>query len=308
MVRSSILVAMSALCRMGRFKVTIKVLFMDTISTLAVSGHEPSMLPAGKDWKLVWNDEFDGTELDRTKWSFRTNFWGSRFPAFADNEGVILDGKGNLELHLLKHGDDYCAPQLQTGAIVYDDPKENEPNPWKQKDIWPLATIRKPLFVHRYGYYECRCRFQKSDGWWSAFWLQSPSIGAAYNPEYCGIECDIMECFFPSKREYTSGNIFGGYGKGYTDNCRITGNYTETAPSFHRFGVDWSPEGYVFYRDGVETARTSAPVSRVEQFILLTTEPKGYRAKVPAPEPELKATVLPDCFTVDYVRVFDAIN
>ena len=33
--------------------------------------HAKSLLPAGKKWKLVWNDEFDGTELDMTKWSFR---------------------------------------------------------------------------------------------------------------------------------------------------------------------------------------------------------------------------------------------
>lgn len=32
-----------------------------------VEGHAPSFLPKG-DWELVWNDEFDGTELDRTKW------------------------------------------------------------------------------------------------------------------------------------------------------------------------------------------------------------------------------------------------
>ena len=38
--------------------------------------HQYSFLPEGKKWKLVWNDEFDGTELDRTKWTFRLNFWG----------------------------------------------------------------------------------------------------------------------------------------------------------------------------------------------------------------------------------------
>ena len=30
-----------------------------------VRGHEPSILPDGE-WKMVWNDEFDGTELDRS--------------------------------------------------------------------------------------------------------------------------------------------------------------------------------------------------------------------------------------------------
>ena len=35
---------------------------------------------------------------------------------------------------------------------------------------------------------------------WSAFWTQSPSIGARFEPEWCGIESDIMECFESGKQ------------------------------------------------------------------------------------------------------------
>lgn len=275
-----------------------------------VDDHEPSMLPSGKQWRLVWHDEFDGTELDRSKWDYRVNFWGKRFPAFADNEGVVLDGKSNVELHLLKHGDQYCSPQLQTGANTFDTTANLEPNPWGQASIWPFATIKKPGFMHRYGFYECRCKFQKSCGWWSAFWLQSPTIGASFNAEYSGVECDIMECFHPERNEATSGNIHGGYGRDYKSVARVHYNYAETPDGFHRFAVDWNADGYVFYCDGKVVSRQSpsdGPVSRVEQFILLTTEPQGYRNKESKPSPELAATVLPDCFTVDYVRVFDAV-
>ncbi|NLN02996.1 MAG: glycoside hydrolase family 16 protein [Lentisphaerae bacterium] len=282
-----------------------------TIKTAAVKDHEPSLLPAGKKWKLVWNDEFDGTELDRTKWAFRTHFWGKRFPAFADDgEGVVLDGKGNVELHLLKKGDQYCSPQLQTGANTFDTWATDAKNPWGQASIWPFAPIRKPGFMHRYGYYEVRCKFQRSDGWWSAFWLQSPSIGTSYNPAFSGVECDIMECFKPAELLATSGNIYGGYGPDYRNCARVNYNFEETPDKFHRFGVDWSPDGYVFYCDGKVVSRQTpedGPVSRVEQFILLTTEPQGYRNKVSAPSDALRATVLPDCFTVDYVRVFDEV-
>lgn len=43
---------------------------------------------------------------------------------------------------------------------------------------------------------------------WSAFWTQSPSIGAAYDPEGCGVESDIMECFHTGVA--TTGNIMNG--------------------------------------------------------------------------------------------------
>ena len=43
-----------------------------------VKDHEPSYLPDGKKWKLVWSDEFDGTELDTTKWDYRLAMMGRR--------------------------------------------------------------------------------------------------------------------------------------------------------------------------------------------------------------------------------------
>ena len=61
-----------------------------------VEGHESSLLPDGN-WKLVWNDEFDGTELDRTKWDFRLHLLQCRHKTFTD-EGAVLDGKSNLHL------------------------------------------------------------------------------------------------------------------------------------------------------------------------------------------------------------------
>ena len=36
----------------------------------------PDYLPQGKGWQLVWSDEFEGTELDRTKWAPEESCWG----------------------------------------------------------------------------------------------------------------------------------------------------------------------------------------------------------------------------------------
>ena len=61
-----------------------------------VEGHESSFLPEGKEWKLVWNDEFDGKELDKTKWDFRTHMMGKRHRTWIEDEGVELDGNSNV--------------------------------------------------------------------------------------------------------------------------------------------------------------------------------------------------------------------
>ena len=134
-----------------------------------VAGKAASLLPPGKTWKLVWHDEFDGAAIDRTKWMCRESFWGSDFPAFAHGfEGVEMTGE-TVRLHLLRKGDDFCSPHLQTGSLTYDIPKDT-------KGFWPFGAYRQPLFMHRYGYYEIRCRLPKYPGWHAAFWLQAPGV------------------------------------------------------------------------------------------------------------------------------------
>jgi beta-glucanase (GH16 family) len=278
-----------------------------------VKDHAPSLLPDGE-WKLVWADEFDGDTLDRTKWDFRLNFWGERFDGYTDRGIVLKDGC--VELHRTEQNGRYVSPQLQTGANSFDFLVANRENPWGQDGIWPLAELTEPKFVHRYGYYECRCKFQNDPiTMWSAFWTQSPTIGARFEPEWCGVESDIMEHF--AKGSATAGNIMGGYGKQYQNDGRA--RYEIEEGEWHRFGMDWQPDGYVFYCDGKEVSRCNKHVSHVPQFILLTTEIQGYRSSakkrvllngestedVPY---EIKGDFVDDAFIVDFVRVYDKIG
>ena len=46
------------------------------VKTKTISNEAESLLPAGKKWKLVWHDEFNGKEIDKTKWMCRESFWG----------------------------------------------------------------------------------------------------------------------------------------------------------------------------------------------------------------------------------------
>ena len=64
-------------------------------SVATVEGREASLLPKGRQFKLVWNDEFDGDRLDDSKWGWRTNFWGRPAHWFAkpeDNAHEVKDG------------------------------------------------------------------------------------------------------------------------------------------------------------------------------------------------------------------------
>ena len=132
--------------------------------------------------------------------------------------------------------------------------------------------------------------------------MQSPSIGTAYDPTYCGIECDIMECF--KAGECTTGNIMGGYGRQLREEARVHYPIQDTKDGFHRFGMDWTPQGYTFYCDGEIVSQTCEHVSHVPEFLLLTTEVQGYRKNAPL---KVGETFVDDAFVVDYVRVFDRI-
>lgn len=278
-----------------------------------VRDHEPSLLPEGKKWKLVWNDEFDGTKLDETKWGYRLNYWGQRAGQYTDR-GVALDGKGNVVFSPVVENGMVKSAQLQTGGNSFDEldlqgavrnrlEGVNGDNPWGQIEIWPLRPLSEPKFMHRYGYYEARIRFQRQYFWWSAFWLQSPSIGTTVNPAFSGVENDIVENFGGGK--LTSGNIYGGYGKTFREEARVEYPYVEDG-EYHRLGLEWNEKEYIFYFDGRQTAKSSSPVSQVEQFILLSTEVHGYRSG--KPKTQWTEKELSDCFMCDYVRVFDEIK
>lgn len=283
---------------------------------VTVSGKEPSWLPEAKKFKLIWNDEFDGDKLDMTKWSFRTNFWGSRFTCFADENDTdaVKVEDSLLYLYVREKDGRFYSPHLQTGALVYDGPKTDD-----GKAFWPYAKREKPKFMHKYGYYECRAKTQRERGWWSAFWLQSPDVGATLNPTHSGIECDIMECFTPG-RIIPSAMHYNGYGADYRgfQSDRGSGNIHSRAlaidqDEFHVYGCLWEPDGYTFYIDG----RRKGPkighgegeaVSDTEQFILVSTECHSYRRNG-KPESKVlsKAVQANDAFVIDYVRVFDIV-
>ena len=261
-----------------------------------------SDLPSDKNWKLVWSDEFDGNELDTSKWDFRLHIMQTRHETWT-KDAVSLDGKGNLLMKVYEKNGKYYSSTLQTGSNYLDRPGDR----YNSMLFWPVARIKKAKFVHKYGYYEIRCKLPtKTSGWWPAFWIQSPCIGSTLDPYQSGVEIDVME-YFQRNGQTRSGMIWNGYGA----DCRNVGSgdvlRSGITEGYHTFGVDWGSDGeYIFYIDGKEHYRCNAPVSNVEEFILISTECSGAREGI-IPQ-ELIDAKLPDYFVVDYVRVFDEVK
>ncbi len=281
-----------------------------------VRGHKPSLLPDG-DWELIWADEFDGTELDRSKWDFRLNMMGRRCKHWVADEGIEFDGD-NIIFKIVEKDGVYCTSQLESGYNFMDgnaqefDSISNESKTADDGTIhyfsWPIGEIKEPKFMHKYGYYECRFKLARFDGWWSAFWLQSPIIGSTMKPEFSGVEVDIMEHGFEARNVIQHNNHWNGYGSQHQSTGATNVTLNESEDGFHTVGLEWTKDYYRYYVDGELTAEIKPPypVSQTEQFILISTETIGYRSSTWNAWDKLKeAFINNDKFYIDHVRVFD---
>lgn len=82
---------------------------------------DTSTLPDGK-WKMVWHDEFEGTELDPDKWLYREHRFGAVVPQWSRDAVNLRDG--HLELTAFEKDGEYYCGAIQTGANSMDKPKQ----------------------------------------------------------------------------------------------------------------------------------------------------------------------------------------
>lgn len=227
--------------------------------------------PKGKEWKLVWQDEFEGDTLDTSKWEVmdcdrRADLWSP--------DSVSLDGKGNLLLTTLP-------------------PKE------KGEKFRSGCVRTKKKYEHAFGYYVARARFQSQPGHWTAFWLHNQSVNDVGDEGRDGTEIDIMEKPWRDDRVQQTLH-WDGYGEAHRSEGHVP-SVPGVMDGFHTFSLYWTPEEYVFYVDGKETWRTRAGgVCQVPLYLKLSDEIGPWADNI-------KDATLPDDFAVDYVRVYDLV-
>jgi beta-glucanase (GH16 family) len=238
-------------------------------AVLADQAQEPPTPAANQTWTLVWHDEFDGTQLDATKWDVPEY---KRRDAYWSRNAITLDGKGHLLINALREGDRYLDGCVRT----------------------------KGKYEHAFGYYVARIQFQTQQGHWSAFWIMGDGVGKLGNEGRDGTEIDIMEKPWLDDR-INHALHWDGYGKQHRSKSTIV-KVPGVMQGWHTFGLWWKTDEYVFYVDGQETWRTRAGgVCQVPQFIKLSDETGSWAG-------DIKRARLPDPFLVDYVRVYDLVE
>ena len=186
--------------------------------------------------KLVWGDEFDGTELNPKKWRFRATMNADDCTYANDARTVRLE-KSCLHLSVLPSGDPQKPQMLSRGVATHD------------------------TMGFKYGYLEMRAKVPFRHGAWPSFWMQAtPSL------KKCSwmSEVDIFEVF-SSKNELASTlHKWGGWnketkkyehvalpgGKGSDCYYRMPAS-AKLNDEFHVYGYEWTPEDMSFFVDGL---------------------------------------------------------
>jgi beta-glucanase (GH16 family) len=265
----------------------------------AADGVEPLGDPLRqKEWKLVFNDEFDGRTLDESKWTRRSHgeafVWNGAKGRLAEDHADV-DGQGHFVVKVSRDAD---------GTWLYHHGVET-----------------KGKFQRTYGYFETRAKFTRQPGWWGAVWLYGVEVGP--NPFLMGQEIDIFEDFCKPKKKFDfahnvhfdsqlalapedkrrlgklDGNTLYRVSRGTTV-------LVDDWDAFHVVGVHWTPLEYVFYCDGKETFRLDykqVPVTTQPMHILISgcfRDPNKARY-----QGDYADGIWPDQLTVDYVRVYE---
>lgn len=222
--------------------------------------------PESMGYKLFWEDNFGGSELDTKKWAVRGI--GARSVGYVTSEAVKVED-GHLKL------------------LAYE----------QDDNIYISAVGTQGKFMTKYGYFECRAQLQKSTGVWAAFWIQSTGIAKGENPAIYGAEIDIMEFFKKLGTDIVSHNVHWAYGPNQRSTRGMQSYLEGVSEGFHTFALEWTPEKYAFFIDGYKFYEVNTGISHIEEYMILSME-------LPSKMEELKNAVFPDAFIVDYVKVY----
>ncbi|RXK62011.1 glycoside hydrolase family 16 protein [Lacibacter luteus] len=230
-------------------------------------------------YKLVWEDNFDAAQLNTGEWFHRLP--GVRHDGFND-ETTVSVSDGNLFIKV--YSDTINAVvKHHTGMIA-------------TKKEW------------RYGKFEVRASFVNKYGSWSAFWLQSATMGNPIgNPQTAGMEIDVVETLSNDGRVHHNLH-WDGYGADHKTTGIKTSDLGANSGNYHLYTLEWTPTYYKFYVDGILTWTYSTVISQRSEFIILSSEVKNYAVgswagPIPAGGYGSKATTS-TIMKVDYVRCY----
>lgn len=188
----------------------------------------PQIHDAGNGWQLAWSDDFDGPELDASKWRVEA----SRF------------GHGNEELQCYTPNN----VSVRDGKLVLEARRETVPCPQRTQD-YTSGMVRGNLPVGQ-GAVEIRAKMPSGAGFLPALWMLP--IERVYGPDGKSGEIDILEVN-TTKPDVAHGTVHWHYPDCGWGCSRYGGELAVPglADDYHTYRVEWTPGRIAWFVDGV---------------------------------------------------------
>jgi beta-glucanase (GH16 family) len=235
-----------------------------------------------QNWKLVWSDEFDGTNINPSYWTFET--------------GTGTNGWGNNELQYYTNRSENA--KIENGMLVITARQESYAG--RNFTSARMKTQGKKSF--KYGKIEARMKLPVGKGSWPAFWMLGDNITFVGWPK-CG-EIDIMEHINSDPSVY--GTIH------YDDNGHVSkgGNTSTDVTQFHVYSIEWDSNTIKWFVDGrqyyfvyIVNGVNSTEEFHNPFFIILNLAIGGNWPGNPDGSMQF-----PISMYVDYVRVYELVT
>ncbi len=200
-------------------------------------------------YEYVWGDEFEGDDIDLTKWDFEACMAGTEMMQLSYDREIIDTSDGRLKLRAIRVRD-----------------SSDEALQFKV----PYSTVTKYKMNYTYGYAEIRARMPFTAGVWPSFWgLSNGELGPKRNSKYY-VEIDVFEVFgsldtvipnihkhYLSDYDYTSlhdteytGGNHTSYGLMYETSEWVFKNVKTIGQEYHTYGYEWTEKEASMYVDG----------------------------------------------------------
>ncbi len=112
--------------------------------------------PTSQRGKLVWSDEFDGQQLDYSKWECEVNAFGG-----GNNElQIYTDRKENV--------------RLENGLLIIEAHKQRTDLLGTVRDYSSGRVRTKHRGDWKYGRFDIRAKLPQGQGIWPAIWMMPP--------------------------------------------------------------------------------------------------------------------------------------
>ena len=267
---------------------------------VVLSKPETSDVQAADNWKLTWSDEFNGTSLDTSVWSYEIGNgnwgWGNGEVEYYTNrtDNVRVSG-GNLQIIAKK--ENYGGQKYTSGRIL---------------------TKGKKWF--KYGKMVAKIKVENGNqnGVWPAYWMMGENMNEGVGWPQCG-EIDIME--HANSNNYLGGCLHWNY-EGINGSWDKHGSYGsgdagkdyhfaegDSIEKWHEYGLiwdekhmEWQVDGKTYFQQDITD--NNAYCFQKAQFFLFNLAiggtGTGYTNYITADPNTFKTTTM----YVDYLRVY----